>query len=148
MVRFAQLGIALGTLGAMIMLMGLFPGVTGVTPARGIGVIQILIILAGFTLLIAGGLIYVKYMFYPHTSANLAQQIAVRLALTGLLFAGIAGMADALGFGSHAPELGEDVLLGPWQAVGLIGSFLLSSLSVALYALTGHPNDNNGDAES
>jgi hypothetical protein len=145
MARVAQLGIALATLGAMIALMGLFPRVTGVEPTIGIGVIQIFAIIIGFSLLILGGLIYVKFMFYPTQNATLSQQIGIRLALTGLLFASISGLADALGFGSHTMESGADILLGPWQAVGLIGSFVVSSLGVILYALSGNPDTKDDE---
>jgi Na+/melibiose symporter-like transporter len=79
MVRGAQFGIALGVLGIMLTFMGLFPGVTGVQPVAGIGIAQIFSILAGFTLLIFGGLIYVEYSFYAHVPANLAQQIGWRV---------------------------------------------------------------------
>lgn len=140
MARVAQFGIALGTLGIMLTLMGLFPGVTGVAPTYGIGIIQIFAILTGFGLLITGGLIYVKFTFYASIPANLAQQIGIRLALTGLVFAGLAGLADVVGFGSHVRGEGVDILLGPLQAAGLIGSFVVSSIGVLIYALTGKPD--------
>ncbi len=139
MARVAQFGIALGTLGIMLALMGLFPGVTGIAPTYGIGIIQIFAILTGFGLLIIGGLIYVKFTFYASKPANLAQQIGVRLALTGLVFAGLAGLADVVGFGSHGGP-GGDILLGPLQATGLIGSFVVASIGVLIYALAGTPD--------
>lgn len=138
MARASQLGIALGALGMILALMGLFPGVTGIQPVFGIGITQIVAILFGLNLMIIGGLIYVKFTFYSDRPANLAQQISVRLALTGMVFAAIAGMADVVGFGSHAPTPGVDILLGPLQSVGLIGSFVISSIGVLLYALTGY----------
>jgi hypothetical protein len=142
MARVAQLGIALGTLGGMLALMGLFPGVTGISQAYGIGILQIFTILTGFALLISGGLIYVKFMFYARCPANLMQQIGIRLALTGLVLAAIAGLADALGFGSHPRllDIGMDYRLGPWQAVGLIGSYVLAAIGVVIYALSGDPD--------
>ena len=54
MARIAQFGIALGALGTMLTFMGLFPGVTGLPPASGIGIVQSVTILIGFVLLIAG----------------------------------------------------------------------------------------------
>ncbi|MFC1960870.1 hypothetical protein ACFLYO_09170 [Chloroflexota bacterium] len=132
-----QVGIAISTLGAVIALMGLFPGVTGLDATPGIGVLQIVLILMGFTLLICGALLYVQSSFYPGIKHNLAQQIAIRLSATGLLFAAIAGMGDLLGFGSHAPLITDGPFLGYWQAVGLIGGFLVASLGVILFALNG-----------
>lgn len=137
MPRIAQFGIALGVLGTVLTLMGLFPGVTGLTPVKGIGIVQIVTILTGFTLLITGALIYVKFTFYFGHPANLAQQIGVRLALTGLLFAAMSGMADIVGFGSHGSAAGTQPLFGMLQAIGIIGSFILAALGVLIYAVSG-----------
>jgi uncharacterized membrane protein len=141
MPRVAQFGIALGALGIVLAFMGLFPGVTGIEPARGIGVVQIFTILVGFTLLMLGALIYVKFTFYAFKSANLAQQIGVRLAMTGLLFAAMAGFADVLGFGSNIRPQSADAVLGPLQALGVIGGLLIASIGVLLYAVSGNPDD-------
>lgn len=141
----AQLGIALGALGAVLALMGMFPGVTGLDATAGIGVLQIVVILVGFTLLIGGALLYVQGAFYPGVRHNLSQQIALRLSATGLLFGAIAGLGDLLGFGSHPPGLTDGPFLGYWQAAGLIGGFVIASLGVVLFALLGPPPHGNGD---
>lgn len=135
--RVAQFGIALGALGAVLTFMGLFPGVTGIRPAGGIGIMQIFSILTGFTMLILGALIYVKFTFYPYRPARLAQQIGIRLALTGLLFACMAGLSDVLGFGSHVIGSQAGTLFGVLQAFGIIGSFVIASIGVLIYAVTG-----------
>src|SRR5215204_3650724 len=79
MARLAQFGIAIAALGIVLAFMGLYPGVTGITPARGVGLAQLPIILSGFALLIFGALIYVKSTFYVGRTATLAQQIGFRL---------------------------------------------------------------------
>jgi len=137
MPRIAQFGIALGALGTVLTFMGLFPGVTGLNPARGIGIVQIFTMLIGFTLLIMGALIYVKFTFYFGHPANLAQQIGIRLALTGLLFAAMSGSADIVGFGSHGSATGSEPLFGMLQAIGIIGSFIIAALGVLVYAISG-----------
>lgn len=139
MARFAQVGIALGALGIIVGMMGLFPEVTGVPPTVGIGIVQVLMLLTGFGLLIFGALIYVKFTFYLGQAANLAQQIGVRIALTGLVFAALSGLADILGFGSHIRGDNSDILFGPLQAMGIIGNFALSSIGVLIYAVAGNP---------
>jgi hypothetical protein len=133
----AQVGIIISTLGAVLALMGMFPGVTGLDATVGIGVLQIVVILTGFTLLISGALLYVQGAFYPGIKHNLTQQVAVRLSATGLVFAAIAGLGDLLGFGSHPPLITIGPLLGYWQALGLIGGFLVASLGVVIFALGG-----------
>jgi hypothetical protein len=137
MVRVGQIGIALGVLGVVLAFMGLFPGMTGLPPTPGIGAIQLVTMLVGFSLLIAGAFIYVKYTFYTRNRSTLGQQIALRLSMTGLLFAGMSALADILGFGSNVRNATEDIFFGSWQAGGLIGGFLVASLGVLIYALTG-----------
>lgn len=144
MARIAQFGIAVGALGVMLTFMGLFPGVTGIEETGGVGPLQIFTILAGFTLLIAGALIYVKFTFYLGHPANLAQQIGIRLALTGLIFAAMGGLADILGFGSNPPTSG-DIYLGPWQAIAMVGSLFIASLGVLVYAVTGEADSTGGE---
>lgn len=141
MPRIAQFGIALGALGTVLTFMGLFPGVTGLNPAQGIGIVQIFTVLAGFTLLIGGALIYAKFTFYVGKPANLAQQVGIRLALTGLLFAAMSGTADVVGFGSHISSANSEPLFGFLQAVGIIGSFIVAALGVLVYAVSGNIDD-------
>ena len=137
MLRFSQVGIALGALGAVLTLMGLFPGVTGAATTAGIGLVQVIMVLAGYGLLILGALIYLKCAFYLNVPSNLAQQIGIRLALTGLLFAAFSGLADIFGFGSHIRDDVIDIFFGSLQMIGIMASFCLSSFGVLVYALSG-----------
>lgn len=141
--RVAQIGIALGALGGILVLMGLFPGITGLKPTDGIGIVQIAIILVGFAFLMFGALMYVKFTFYEHKASNLAQQIGTRLALTGLLFAALSGLSDVFGFGSHSPTIAEDYVLGSLQTLGIIGSFIIASFGVLIYAVAGQIEEND-----
>ncbi len=137
MERVGQIGIAIGTLGAILLLMGLFPGVTGLDPTPGIGVIQLVVVLSGFTLFIMGALIYVKYTFYAYDEANLTQLIGTRLAMTGVLLAGLFSLADAFGFGSHGVEFSIENFLGPLQIIGIVTSYAIACIGVLVYALGG-----------
>lgn len=139
MIGIAQFGIALSALGGMLAFMGLFPGVTGIEPGRGVGIVQYMTIFIGFALLDLGALIYVKYTFYPDRSPNFAQQIGIRLTLTGLLLGGMAGLADFLGFGSHMRTELTDVVFGPLQAIASVGGLVVAALGIILYATTGEP---------
>lgn len=135
--RFSQVGIALGALGGMICFMGLFPGVTGVAPTLGIGLVQVVMVLIGYTLLILGALTYLKFTFFLDEPANLVQNIGTRLALTGILFAALAGMADILGFGTHIRDDTSELYFGQLQMIGILASFGLSSFGVLVYVLAG-----------
>lgn len=135
--RFAQVGIALGALGVMLCLMGLFPGVTGAQPTIGIGLVQVVMVLFGYTLLVLGALTYLKFTFYLEVPSTLVQQIGIRLALTGILFAALAGLADILGFGTHIRDDVADIFFGQLQLIGILASFGLSSIGVLVYVLAG-----------
>ena len=149
MIGLAQLGIAIGALGMMLTFIGLFPGVIGfANPVAGVGIVQFSAILSGFTVLIFGALMYVKFSFYVGRPATLSQQIGVRLAWTGLVLAGMVGLADVLGFGSHPRVEGADVFFGSLQAAGTLGGFFMSSIGVTIYALTGTPPVNDEDREN
>lgn len=139
MSRFGQVGIALGALGVMIALMGLFPQLTGVEDTPGIGLVQVFMLLVGYGMLIFGAIIYVKFTFYLNAPSSLVQQIGLRLALTGLLFAALAGLADILGFGSHLRTEISDIFLGTLQAFGILANFALSSFGVLIYTVAGTP---------
>lgn len=148
--KLSQAGIAISLLGGVVALIGLFPSIIGLEQAAGIGILQILIILIGFSILIFGAYIFVQSAYYAGVRHNLAQQIAVRLSMTGLLIATASGLADVLGFGSHPLGLeGQRPLLGTWQATGVLGGFVIASLGVIIFALMGHPEppdnpDNSG----
>ena len=135
--RFAQVGIVLGALGGIICFMGLFPGVTGAAPTAGIGLVQVVMILIGYTLLILGALTYLKFTFFLEVPASLAQHIGARLALTGILAAAMAGLADILGFGTHIRDGASDLYFGRLQMIGILAGFGLSSLGVLIYVLAG-----------
>lgn len=141
--RFAQVGIALGALGVVLALMGLFPQLIGVSDTVGIGLLQVTVLLIGYSLLVLGAVIYVKFTFYLGRLPNLAQQIGLRLTMTGILFASLAGFADIFGFGSHLRTETGDIYFGTLQAIGLIVSFGISSLGVVIYAVFGIPSDES-----
>ncbi|MCY4527370.1 MAG: hypothetical protein OXB89_12285 [Anaerolineaceae bacterium] len=149
MQRLEQIGMLLGTAGIVLAVTGLFPSLTAQRAMGGIGAMQLAAMLTGLSLLIFGALIYVKAAFYPRTRATLVQQIAVRLALTALLFAGMASVADVLGFGSNVHALyAEDIFFGPLQAAGLIGGFAVPASAILLYALGGpRSQDKEGQGD-
>ena len=139
MTGIAQIGIAFGLLGLMLASLGLFPGLTGVSPLPGFGMIQFMAVLTGFSLLTLGGLLYAKFTLYVGRAANLAQQIGVRLTLTGLIVAALAGFSDYLGFGSHLATATTTVYLGELQILGALFGFVAAFGGVFVYALAGTP---------
>ncbi len=120
MERYGEICITIGALGIVIALIGLFPGIIGLETTAGIGVLQVLVILLGFSVLFTGAYLFARQAFYAGMKSTLAQDIGLRLTLTGLLIAAAAGLADVLGFGSHPSSSATRPLLGHLQAVGFI----------------------------
>lgn len=138
--QLVQFGILVATLGLILSLIGLYPSITGVEPKTGIGVVQILIlILGGMPLTILGGMIFVKVGFYSATPLNLAQRIAIRVSLTGLLFAAAVGMSDVFGYGSNPTTPNSFPVLGVYQSAGMVFGFGLALLGVMVFLLAGPP---------
>jgi RimJ/RimL family protein N-acetyltransferase len=136
--QLVQFGILVATLGVILGLIGLYPGVTGVEPKSGIGILQIIILLFGMTLVIVGAMIFVKVGFYPTAPSNLAQRIAIRLSFTGLLFSAAVGLSDVLGYGSNPPNGDESFpILGIYQVAGLVIGFVVALFGVVLFLVAG-----------
>lgn len=150
MQRYSEISITIGTLGIVITLIGLFPGIVGLEAAEGVGVLQVLVILLGFSTLFSSAFFFAKKAFYAGQPATLAQEIGIRLTLTGLLIAGAAGLADVLGFGSHPSTPASRPFLGRLQAIVFTGGILLASSGVLVYALFGPPppDDDSGPPAS
>lgn len=140
MARIAQFGIALGALGLLLLFMGIFPGVTGRIPTPNVGLVQLMALLIGWSLMTFGALIYAKFTYFYRHPGNLTQQIGSRLTLTGIVFAFMCGLADVLGFGSNAGIVAGDVVIGQFQIAGIIGSFVLSSIGVLVYVIGDEPD--------
>jgi hypothetical protein len=136
MTGFAQIGIAFAALGVMLAFMGLFPGVTGLSPAAGMGLVQFMALFLGMGLLHFGAFAYLKFSFFITRVPTLVQQVGFRLMLTGLLFMGIFGLADFVGFGSQPPSAGA-IYFGPLQAIGIVASLLMASIGIGVYAAGG-----------
>lgn len=142
MEKNGQVSITIGALGVVIALIGLFPGIAGLEAAGGIGVLQVLVILLGFSLMFTGAYIFARQMFFSGMPNSLAQDIGIRLTLTGLLIAAAAGFADVLGFGTHPNTEDTRPMLGTLQALGFIGGILIASSGVLIYALFGPAQDD------
>ena len=131
MSRLAQFGVFTATVGSVTMIMGLFPDAMDSDASPGIGLLQIMVILVGLTLLTSGAYIFVYATWHRGEERTLMQDVAIRMALTGLTLAYAAGLADVLGFGSHAVEVG--LTFGRFQTIGLAIGFLLAALGVLVY---------------
>jgi hypothetical protein len=146
MEKYSQISITLGAIGIVITLVGLFPGIIGLETVEGVGVLQVLVILLGFSILFTGAYLFARQVFYPGQPNTLAQDIGTRLTMTGLLVAAAAGLADVLGFGSHGSADSSRPLLGRLQAAVFVGAIVLASLGVIIFAVFGPEQDEDEDS--
>jgi hypothetical protein len=146
MEKYSQISIIIGAIGIVIALIGLFPGIIGLETVEGVGVLQVLVILLGFSVLFTGAYLFAKQVFYPGLPTTLAQSIGTRLTMTGLLIAAAAGLADVLGFGSHGAAENTRPLLGRLQAMAFVGGILIASLGVIIFAVFGPSQENEEDS--
>ncbi|GAB4544120.1 MAG: hypothetical protein OHK0023_00410 [Anaerolineae bacterium] len=135
--KLSQFGIAVALFGGVITFIGLFPGIMGLEASSGVGVLQTIVILVGFSILTIGAYVFAQSYFFAGVKHNLAQEIGVRLSATGLVLSTATGLADVLGFGSHTALTDQRPLIGYWQAAGMILGFVIASLGLVIFVLFG-----------
>ena len=100
-------------------------GLFGLDITPGFGMIQMIQLLAGISLLTLSGFIYLNYL-REDEPRSLQADIGVRLGATGLIFAFVSGLSDLLGIGTHAVPAFERPFVGPFQLAGLgLGAALI-----------------------
>ncbi|NPA06630.1 MAG: hypothetical protein GXO54_04415 [Chloroflexi bacterium] len=121
----ARLGAGLALVGVFLYLLGWEPQWFGLDMApEQVGLVQLLVFIAGLGLLLFGGLVYVRARWNGGQPLPLRADLGLRIAATGYLLTGIAALADILGFGSHPNP--REAYFGPWQLTGIyIGEALM-----------------------
>ncbi len=121
----SRLGLSIVALGFLLYILAWEPQWFGLDMAPDqIGLVQLLVFIAGLGLILFGGLIYMRARWNGHHPLPLRVDLGLRLAATGYLFTGIAALADILGFGSHPNP--REAYFGPWQLTGIyIGEGLM-----------------------
>ncbi len=89
-----------------------------ITP--GFGLMQIVGLLIGITLMTAAGYIFTASRRPAGRQRSLLADIGIRLGLTGLLACYVAGLADMVGVGTHHASSFERPFLGPLQLIGIV----------------------------
>lgn len=130
--KLAQCGILSIALGAVLLLLGLFPFAADLDTTPGVGTSQLLGIIGGLFFSVLGG--YVVLYGVQHVNSRprtLLRDVGVRLGMTGLVVSAASALADTLGFGTHT----SGTQLGAVQAAGILVGFLISALGVLIYGL-------------
>jgi hypothetical protein len=130
--RLARFGVATVVFGFFVFGIGVFPEVIRLSLTPGIGLLQILILLVGASIMTLGAYIYAYATRHRALPRRLREDVGLRLMATGLVIAYGAGFADVLGIGSHYGA--ERPLLGLLQAAGIALGLLVTIVGILLYA--------------
>jgi len=130
--RLARFGVGTVVAGFFVFVIGIFPEIIRLSITPGIGLLQILLLLLGATVMTLGAYTYAYATRHRAMPRRLREDIGLRLMATGLVIAYGAGFADVLGIGSHYGA--ERPLLGLLQASGIALGFLMTIVGILMYA--------------
>jgi len=99
----------------------------------GFGMIQMVALLAGLTLLTLAAFLYLYSLRPKDAPHSLQADIGIRLGATGLVFAYVTGMSDLIGIGTHVDPSFERPFVGPLQLGGLLLGVLMIAVGLILY---------------
>lgn len=120
-------------IGTLIVGASLGAEILGVDITPGFGMIQMIQLLVGITLLTLAGYLQIYALRDPNTPRSLQADIGVRLGATGLVFTYIAGLSDLLGIGTHIQPSFERPFVGPLQLGGIGVGIILITVGMLLY---------------
>lgn len=107
--------------------------VLGLDLTPGFGMVQMLQMLVGLTLLTIAGFLRIHSMRAANAPRSLQADIGIRLGATGLVFAYTLGWADLIGIGTHVGPDFERPFVGPLQLGGLILGVGMITVGIVLY---------------
>lgn len=119
--------------GNVLVILSLAAEILGLDLTPGFGIVQMLQLLIGLTLLTLAGFLHMYSLRSPDTPRSLQADIGIRLAATGLVFAFVSGLADLMGIGTHVEPAFERPFVGPLQLGGLIVGIISITLGMILY---------------
>lgn len=118
-----------------ILLVGVSLGaeLLGLDLTPGFGLIQMVQLLVGLTLLTIAGFLQIYRMRAAGTPRSLQADIGIRLGASGLVLAYVAGLSDRLGIGTHIAPTFQRPVAGPLQLIGIGIGILLVTIGMLLY---------------
>jgi hypothetical protein len=123
--------LATDLVGFLIFLIGLHPAWFGLDRSHVIGYLHALIFLIGLALIALSTYALIRLRRPIGHIVSMREDIGVRLAATGYVFAALSGMADFIGIGSN--PLPNTPIFGPLQSTGFALSVILIGIGFFLY---------------
>lgn len=119
--------------GNVLVILSLAAEILGLDLTPGFGIIQMLQLLIGLTLLTLAGFLHIYSLRPPNAPRSLQADIGIRLAATGLVFAFVSGLSDLMGIGTHVDPAFERPFVGPLQLGGLVLGIISITAGMILY---------------
>lgn len=122
-----------GALGLIFIALSLTANFVGLDLTPGFGIIQMVQLLVGVSLLTLSGFVQLNSSRHDEPR-SLQADIGVRLGATGLVFAFISGLSDLIGIGTHINPNFDRPFVGPFQLAGLMISVAIIILGMVLFS--------------
>jgi len=129
-------------IGALLSIVSLAAEFLGLDLTPGFGMVQMFQLLVGLTFLTAAGFLHVYGLRRRDAPRSLQADIGVRLALTGLVFAYVAGLADLFGIGTHVDPRFDRPYVGWLQTLGVVMGIFSIIAGLLLYYTSRGLRDN------
>ena len=132
-------------LGTVLCLVSLTAEILGLDLTPGFGVVQMLQLLVGLTLLTGAGYLHMSELRPRNTPRSLQADIGIRLSATGLVFAFVSGFSDLIGIGTHVEVNSfERPYVGPLQLGGIVlGVLLITTGMILFYTSSRHQKQSS-----
>lgn len=125
--------LSLFLVGNVLVIVSLAAEILGLDLTPGFGIVQMVQLLFGLTLLTLAGFLHIYSLRAPGTPRSLQADIGIRLAATGLVFAYVSGLSDLMGIGTHVEPNFERPYVGPLQLGGLVLGIFSITVGMILY---------------
>jgi hypothetical protein len=136
------LTLLLFVVGTLLSIVSLGAEILGLDLTPGFGMVQMFQLLLGLTFLTAAGFLHIYNLRPAHAPRSLQADIGIRLALTGLVFTYVAGLADLVGIGTHIEPRFIRPYVGPLQLGGiLLGIISITAGMLLFYTSRGSQSD-------
>jgi hypothetical protein len=127
------LTLLLFVVGTLLSIVSLGAEILGLDLTPGFGMVQMFQLLLGLTFLTAAGFLHIYNLRPPNAPRSLQADIGIRLALTGLVFTYVAGVADLVGIGTHVEPRFIRPYVGPLQLGGILLGIISITAGMLLY---------------
>ncbi|MDX1416090.1 MAG: hypothetical protein R3293_17970 [Candidatus Promineifilaceae bacterium] len=135
--------ITLIALGLLLVGLAFVADFVGLDLTPGFGMIQMVALLAGLSLLTLASFLYLYSLRPKDAPHSLQADIGVRLGATGLVFTYVTGFSDLIGIGTHVNPNFARPFVGPLQIGGILLGVIMIFAGLVLYFTSRGPRQSS-----